>query len=51
MSVWSSLDAVTWISGGDHRLAILVTGSYFLIGLALLAGVNAERGRRAALEG
>lgn len=43
--------AVTWISGGDHRLAILVTGSYFLIGLALLAGVDAERGRRAALEG
>ena len=43
--------AVTWISGGDHRLAILVTGAYFLVGLALLAGVDTERGRRAALEG
>ena len=43
--------AVSWLSGGDHRLAILATGSYFLIGLALLAGVNPERGRRAALGG
>ena len=39
----------SWISGGDHRLAILVTGVYFVIGLAVLAGVDAERGRRAAL--
>ena len=40
---------VSWLSGGDHRLAILMTGSYFLIGLVLLRGVNAERGRHAAL--
>jgi UMF1 family MFS transporter len=40
--------AVTWISGGDHRLAILATGSYFIAGLAVLAGVDAERGREAA---
>ena len=40
---------VSWMSGGDHRLAILMTGSYFLIGLVLLRGVNAERGRHAAL--
>ena len=38
---------VSWLSDGDHRLAILITGSYFLVGLALLAGVNARRGRRA----
>ena len=38
---------VSWLSSGDHRLAILITGSYFLVGLALLAGVNARRGRRA----
>ena len=38
---------VSWLSGGDHRLAILITGSYFLAGLALLAGVNPRRGRRA----
>jgi MFS transporter, UMF1 family len=40
---------VSWISGGNHRLAILMTGSYFVIGLALLYTVSAERGRRAAL--
>ncbi len=40
---------VNWLSRGDHRLAILITGSYFLAGLAILAGVNIRRGRRAAL--
>ncbi len=42
--------AVTWISGGDHRLAILITGGWFVMGLIILAGVDAERGRRAAQE-
>jgi len=41
--------AATWLSGGDHRQALLITGSYFVIGLVLLSGVNAARGRRAAL--
>jgi len=41
---------VTWVSAGDHRLAILITGSYFVAGLLLLIGVDAERGRRAAQE-
>lgn len=41
---------VTWVSGGDHRLAILVTGVYFVIGIAIVAGVEVDRGRRAALE-
>jgi UMF1 family MFS transporter len=40
---------VSWISQGDHRLAILITGSYFVAGLAILFGVNVRRGRRAAL--
>jgi MFS transporter, UMF1 family len=40
---------VSWISRGDHRMAILITGSYFLAGLAILAGVNVWRGKRAAL--
>ncbi|MBX3662571.1 MAG: MFS transporter [Burkholderiales bacterium] len=40
--------AVTWASGGDHRLAILITGSYFLIGMAIVAGVDAARGRAAS---
>jgi len=39
----------TWVSGGDHRSALLLTGSYFVVGLLLLFGVNVLRGRRAAL--
>jgi UMF1 family MFS transporter len=42
---------VSWISGGDHRLAILITGSYFVMGLALLVGIDAGRGHRAAMRG
>jgi UMF1 family MFS transporter len=42
--------AATWMSGGDHRLAILTTGIYFVLGLVLLLAIDAERGRRAALE-
>jgi UMF1 family MFS transporter len=41
--------AVTWIFAGNHRLAILATGAYFVVGLALLFAVDVERGRRAAL--
>jgi UMF1 family MFS transporter len=40
----------TWLTAGNHRLAILVTGTYFLIGLVLVSGIDSERGRRAALE-
>jgi len=40
---------VSWVSGGDHRLAILITGSYFIIGLLLLIGIDAGRGHRAAM--
>ena len=28
----------TWLSDGDHRRAMLITGIYFVIGLAILAG-------------
>jgi MFS transporter, UMF1 family len=44
-----SYGLVSWVSHGDHRLAILVTGVFFVAGLALLAGVDVQRGRRAAL--
>ena len=37
---------VNWFSGGDHRLAILVTGGFFVAGLGILAGVDPARGRR-----
>lgn len=39
----------TWLTGGDHRCALLFTGSYFVIGLIFLSGVQTARGRRAAL--
>ena len=38
--------AVTWISGGNHRLAILGTGVFFLAALALLRTVDVARGAR-----
>ena len=38
-----------WLSGGDHRLAMLSLGAYFLAGLALLGWVDSRRGRRLAL--
>jgi UMF1 family MFS transporter len=37
--------AVTWITGGNHRLGILFTGAFFVIALAILAFVNERRGR------
>ncbi len=41
---------VTWLTVGNHRLAILLTGIYFVLGAAILAGVDAERGRKTALD-
>jgi UMF1 family MFS transporter len=41
--------AVTWLFAGNHRLAIFATGAYFVVGLALLWGIDVERGRRHAL--
>jgi UMF1 family MFS transporter len=40
---------VTWIFGGNHRLAILATGVYFVLGLIFLVGIDVRRGREAAL--
>ena len=39
---------VTWLTAGNHRLAILATGVFFLIGLVLLGRVEVERGIAAA---
>ena len=39
---------VTWLSDGNHRLAILISGFSFVLGLIVLATVNIERGRAAA---
>ena len=42
--------AVSWVSQGNHRLAMLITGVFFVLGLLILHGVDARRGRRAALK-
>lgn len=42
--------AVTWATAGNHRLAILATGLFFVIGLAILIRVDTARGRAAALK-
>jgi MFS transporter, UMF1 family len=39
---------VTWATGGNHRIGIASTGVFFVIGLLLLRGVDAPRGRAAA---
>lgn len=40
---------ITWASAGNHRLAMLATGVFFVAGLWVLHGIDVERGRRAAL--
>ncbi|MEP7262457.1 MAG: MFS transporter [Usitatibacter sp.] len=37
--------AVTWGTGGNHRLAILLTGMFFIAALIVLAFVDEKRGR------
>lgn len=39
---------VTWWTSGNHRLAILSTGMFFVLGLLLLKPVDVARGRQAA---
>ncbi|MEP7155387.1 MAG: MFS transporter [Betaproteobacteria bacterium] len=39
--------AISWISGGNHRLAMLITGVFFIAALIVLMGVNEARGRAA----
>ena len=38
--------AVTWITGGNHRLAILLTGAFFVASLIVLRNVDERRGRQ-----
>lgn len=38
----------TWVFTGNHRLAMLCTGVFFVFGLVVVRGVDVERGRRAA---
>ena len=39
---------LTYLSRGNHRLALLATAGFFIAGMALLAGVDEARGRAAA---
>jgi UMF1 family MFS transporter len=39
---------VTWSTDGNHRLAMLATGGFFVIGLLLLVRIDVPRGRLAA---
>lgn len=43
-----SYGLVTWLFAGNHRAAMLFTSVFFLFGLAVLRGVDVERGRRLA---
>jgi UMF1 family MFS transporter len=46
-----SYGLITYLTAGNHRLAILSTVLFFVAGLLLLATVNESRGRAAALQG
>ena len=39
--------AVTWITNNNHRLAMLITGVFFLAALIVLLRVDEKRGRLA----
>ncbi len=41
--------AVSWLSGGDHRRALLTVGVFFIVGLLILASINVQRGHASAL--
>jgi len=42
---------VTWLTAGNHRVAILTTGAFFVLGLILLTRIDVQRGETAAGEG
>jgi len=43
-----SYGLVSWMSGGDHRLALAAISVFFVVGLALLFRVDVARGHAAA---
>ncbi|MBT9614453.1 MAG: MFS transporter [Burkholderiales bacterium] len=42
--------AVVWVTAGNHRMGMLLTGIYFVIGLMVLSAIDIRRGRRTALK-
>jgi MFS transporter, UMF1 family len=43
-----SYGLITWLTQGQHRVAVLVTGGFFVLGLWLLRQVDVDAGRRRA---
>ena len=41
--------AVSWLTGGDHRRALLTVGVFFIVGLLILASIDVQRGHASAL--
>lgn len=41
---------VTWLSGGQHRLALLITGLFFVASLIVVRHIDLDRGAQAAYE-
>ncbi|MEN9775917.1 MAG: hypothetical protein RL322_2987 [Pseudomonadota bacterium] len=41
---------VTWLSGGQHRLALMITGLFFVAALIVVRHIDLERGAQAAYE-
>ena len=50
MSGYASLTRPTKLTDNHHRLAILATGSFFVIGLVLLRRVDMRRGTALGLQ-
>lgn len=42
--------AVVYLTDNNHRLGMMITGGFFVIGLLLIASIDIERGRRVAFE-
>ena len=42
--------AVLYLTDNNYRLGMMITGGFFVVGLLIIASINIERGRRAALE-
>jgi UMF1 family MFS transporter len=40
---------VTWATAGNHRIAIVSTALFFVVGLLLLWPIDVQRGAREAL--
>ena len=43
--------AVLYLTDNNYRLGMMITGGFFVVGLLIIASINIERGRRAAVEG